>query len=436
MLQGGHGVRGTENRRLINSSTSASTSISAMRVDPDRGSSTRRIRFLIQQTALPKYRAPTFRRLADLPDLALAVLWGRRSDIPHVGADGFEAESSRIIRIPFGFYWQARQVSSVCDPSVDVVSMPWNTRSLSTLVAAIVARLLGKGVIMWGHGYSKHERALASRLRRLYAQLAHAVMVYNRGTRQRLIDQGLSPDRVYVALNSLDQTPIRAARSDWLEHPDRLEAFRTKHGLLGADQDVPVLLFVSRLEYANRADLVIRAAAMLRSRFGRIKAVIVGGGEERERLEALAAELDIRDHVLFTGPVYEEADLAPYFLCADVFCYPENIGLSILHAFGYGLPVVTSDKIESQNPEIEALHHGVNGLLYEHGSVDQLCNALQLLLGDFDLRSKLGSSARRTVLEEFTTDAMVEGIHQAARFAYAASRRGRKHARNQAVSSA
>ena len=38
-----------------------------------------------------------------------------------------------------------------------------------------------------------------------------------------------------------------------------------------------------------------------------------------------------------------------------VVCYPVNIGLSLLHAFGFGLPVVTGNDIGSHNPGIETL---------------------------------------------------------------------------------
>ena len=52
--------------------------------------------------------------------------------------------------------------------------------------------------------------------------------------------------------------------------------------------------------------------------------------------DSRAAALDLVGDL---GSIYDEIELAPWFLTADAFVYPENIGLSILHAFGYGLPV-------------------------------------------------------------------------------------------------
>ena len=125
------------------------------------------------------------------------------------------------------------------------------------------------------------------------------------------------------------------------------------------------MLYVSRLDPDNRLDLAIQAVHQLQAEFPTLQFVAIGKGDaERQRLEKLVAHLDLAHQVRFLGPIYDELELAPWFLTADLFCYPQNIGLSLLHAFGYGLPVITSDHVESQNPEIEALRHGENGMLY------------------------------------------------------------------------
>jgi glycosyltransferase involved in cell wall biosynthesis len=90
--------------------------------------------------------------------------------------------------------------------------------------------------------------------------------------------------------------------------------------------------------------------------------------------------------------------------------------LSLLHAFGYGLPVVTSDAVGEQNPEIEALRDGENGLLYADGDVEALRGALGRLLGDAELRRSLSGAALRAVSEAFTVQKMVDGFEAAVRY--------------------
>jgi glycosyltransferase involved in cell wall biosynthesis len=108
-------------------------------------------------------------------------------------------------------------------------------------------------------------------------------------------------------------------------------------------------------------------------------------------------------------------------LASDVFCYPANIGLSILHAFGYGLPVVTGDDLASHNPEIEALVPGVNGLTFRHGDSASLAQSLARIFDDRALAASMHAAAHKTVMEKFTVQRMVDGIEAAVR--YAASRR-------------
>ena len=121
---------------------------------------------------------------------------------------------------------------------------------------------------------------------------------------------------------------------------------------------------------------------------------------------------------MMPGPIYDQMQLAPWFLNAEVFCYPQNIGLSLLHAFGYGLPVVTADRVEAQNPEIAALEHGKNGLTYAHGDADALAAALRQLLDQAPLRQEMSGRAEQTVREDFTIERMVDGMEAAVRYCH------------------
>jgi glycosyltransferase involved in cell wall biosynthesis len=93
-----------------------------------------------------------------------------------------------------------------------------------------------------------------------------------------------------------------------------------------------------------------------------------------------------------------------------------NIGLSLLHAFGYGLPVVTSDHVKAHNPEIEAFDDGFNGLYYRDGDVESLSQSLERVLIDKPLANKLSDNAKRTVSEKYNLFRMVDGMEAAIRY--------------------
>jgi len=267
---------------------------------------------------------------------------------------------------------------------------------------------------VWGHGLSKRESALRSVPRRAAAQLADAALFYTRGAADRWVGQWRwDPRRVFVAPNSLDQGPIQAARRHWLDRPGELAEFRRRHGL----EKGPVVLFVARLDAGRRVDLLLEAAVRMRPAYPGLRIVVIGAGPAEDDLRAQAQRLGLSESVHFAGAIYDEMQLAPWFLSATAMCFPANIGLSLLHAFGYGLPVVTSDRRQAHGPEIEALRDGGNGLLCGDGDAGSLAEALRRIADDPALRQRLSGEALRTVDEQYTLGNMVDGLEAAIRFA-------------------
>ena len=372
-------------------------------------------RVTIIQPSLAKYRVPVYRELAKRPGIDLQVIYGMSEGIPNVEPSGFSAKFSplRVAQTNTGhILWHNAQFDFATRKHCDVLILSWDVHYASLLPALARARANGVATILWGHGYSKTERPWRAWLRQVPARFADVLLFYSQGPARTYVERyGWDQNRVVVASNALDQTAIKAARSEWLSNRDKLIQFKEKHGLDGR----PVILMCSRLEVANRADLLLRATARLLESIPDVKVLVVGTGDAEPDLRRLSQELDLGDRVKFVGPVYDEKELAPWFMSADVYCYPQNIGLSLLHAFGYGLPVVTSDRLETHNPEIEALKPCANGLLYRHGDIQDLADSLQRLLTDKELRNELSEGARRTVSDEYSLGRMVDGFVEAIR---------------------
>ena len=283
---------------------------------------------------------------------------------------------------------------------------------MNLVPALLRARARGIATVLWGHGYSKRELAWRKAARARAARLATALLFYSEDVRARFSAAGFPQDRLHVAPNALDQEPIGRARAAWIAEPERLTAFREGQGL-----DGPLILFVSRLKPENRLDLLLEAAAMLRATHPKLTLAIVGSGEpELSRLKARASALGLERRTRFLGAIYDQEALAPWFLSADAFCYPSNAGLSLLHAFGFGTPVVTTDNRGRQNPEIEVLHPGKNGLLYGHGDPAALAGVLNRLILDPELRARLSRGALEAASGRGLRE-MIDGMEGAIRFA-------------------
>lgn len=377
------------------------------------------IRVYMQQPTLAKYRVPVYRELARRPGISLFVHFGQNKAIPNVPAEGFQTvpyTPRTLPRLMGDLMWNPLPASVIANNACDVAILNWNIRHLSLLPALLWARWKGIPTLVWGHGYSKQEGPMKRWLRWSVSRLCQGIIVYSHNVADDLTRAGFDRHRIFVAQNTIDQSEIQAARQHWLDRPAELQAFRKQHRL---DDQGPRLLFVSRLEHLNRTDILLQALNILRQSFPTISATIVGDGEASPSLKALAKQLNLDHCVRFTGAIYKDLDLAPWFLSSDVFVYPSNIGLSLLHAFGFGLPVVIGNTMHLHGPEVEALQPGSNGLTFEHNNPRELARELQNLLNNPARLKAMAQNAHDTACNEFTLKRMVDGVESAIRFAKA-----------------
>jgi glycosyltransferase involved in cell wall biosynthesis len=303
---------------------------------------------------------------------------------------------------------QPRMIEAASCPDADVVVLPWNVRCLHLPLALARIRARGAASLLWGHGVGKRESRLARWARNLVGRRGDGVVVYGRAAHARLVAERFEAERVFVAPNAVDQSSIREAVQAW--GPDRLAAFRRSRGL----DEGEWLVFVSRLIASKRVDLLVEAFGILHRRRPTARLAVVGGGAEIDRLRTMA-DAAAPGAVRFTGPIYGDDELAPWMLSSVVFAYPRSIGLSIFHAFGFGLPVVTCEAPGDHGPEFDLLEPGVNGLTFPDGDSRAMADRLDQLLGDPALRAGMSAAARATVSgpEGHDIPQMVEGFMRA-----------------------
>ena len=230
-------------------------------------------------------------------------------------------------------------------------------------LAAAVARIQKKPLWLQVHGIEAWQPA-GPLHRRALAKTALVTSV-SRYTRRRLLDWANLPfDQVRVLPNTIaaDYTP-RAPRDDLI----------ARHNLGGKR----VILTVGRLsagEQYKGHDRVIAALPDVVARVSNAVYVIVGSGEDRPRLEKLAQEAGISDHVMFAGQVSND-ELPDYFALAHVFAMPstgEGFGIVFLEAAASGLAVIGGNRDGS----VDALAEGCIGRLIDPASRAEIVEAL------------------------------------------------------------
>ena len=114
---------------------------------------------------------------------------------------------------------------------------------------------------------------------------------------------------------------------------------------------------------------------------------------------------NLEDRIKLLGTL-ERSDKLNFFQQIDVFSVPapyrEPKGISILEAMASGVPVVQPD----HGAYPEWVNASLGGLLHRPNDIADLTEKLAMLLGDVDLRKRLGQQARESVFEKFSSERM------------------------------
>jgi len=119
------------------------------------------------------------------------------------------------------------------------------------------------------------------------------------------------------------------------------EKYMQRTAGLDLPEGVPVYLFVGRLMWYKGLKIILDALAALRSQNIDFRMVFVGGGTDRQEIEAYAQSLGLDDRVFFLGAVYDREQLCAWYCRADLFLFPSTFdtnGLVVREAAACGLP--------------------------------------------------------------------------------------------------
>jgi glycosyltransferase involved in cell wall biosynthesis len=268
------------------------------------------------------------------------------------------------------FMWQWGAVRWATRREFDTVIMHAVPHWPCTWVGGVLARLLGKRVIFWGHGYLARPKGLKGLIRRLFYAIPTTHMFYSRLAKAYALETGWPPERLHVIHNSLDTDAQRIIREAWT--PGQRRDLREQ---LFGDASVPVVGCTSRLIPMRRLHELLEAVASLRDRGLRANIVLVGDGPERSRLERLAKDLGLRTH--FEGACYDEARIGSLIMSCNVIVSPGKTGLTAVHSIGFGVPVVSHGDPDDQGPEWEAIIPGRTGSYFRSGDVTSLAAAIE-----------------------------------------------------------
>lgn len=221
-----------------------------------------------------------------------------------------------------------------------------------------------------------------------------AVVTLSETMRREVIERGVAEDRAVVVANGVDV--------EFFAPRPRDPALTARLGLAGR----AVIGYLGNLDHPREGqELLVEATARLRARGRAVACLIVGDGERRPELEALAAHRGVSDAVVFAGLVPHD-EVPALYAQFDVFVVPRRddrasrfvTPLKPFEALASGIPLVVSDLPAL----VEVAAPGERGLAFPADDVDGLVAALERLLDDHALAARLGAAGRAWVTAERT----------------------------------
>ncbi len=304
----------------------------------------------------------------DTPVVAMKLIDPQKASIP-VEEGGLRWRFLKNIWFLRKYLWQRGLNRLALSKEIDTIILYGYLSHFTTWTGAILARLSGKRVLIWGHGPKKKHALLPLQL--LLYRLAHGWLLFGHLGRYMLIDHGFPPDRCYMVFNSLDYDKQKEVRESIT--PQYLDSRRRE---LFAHPDLPILVFIGRLVPLKKLDMLLDAARLLEGKGLKTNVLYIGDGPERQRLEQIAADYGMSDRVCFYGPCYDEREIATLLMMSTLCVSPGFVGLTAMHALASGTPVITHDDPTTQAPEYQAIIPRYNGMFFRKDDVEDMARVI------------------------------------------------------------
>ncbi len=204
-----------------------------------------------------------------------------------------------------------------------------------------------------------------------------------------LITRGVKENRTIPFPNGVNRSLFSNINSNCIRSKYKLEAMR-------------IIIYVGTMDKLRQLDFLIQIFKKVKDKLEKTKLLMVGDGNDKHRLEEIAAKLKIEQDVIFTGtiPYFE---VSSYIASADVavsvippsLLYKLSSPLKIFEYMGAGKPVVANQEIPEQG---EVIRKSRGGVAVEY-SETAFAEAIIQLLSDRNKREEMGKNGQKWVFK-------------------------------------
>jgi glycosyltransferase involved in cell wall biosynthesis len=255
----------------------------------------------------------------------------------------------------------------------------------------VVLALRGRGIPFVSTCHTWYDNdlmvTLYGKLDRLVLRSFARVVAVSDEVRQRLLKAGVRDERIRMVRNGIDLRPFDGANPSLRDE---------------AGESVLMVGLIGRLAWEKGVDVFLQAAARVLAESSAAKFVVVGEGPDRERLDRLIDQLEIRGTVSMLG---RRDDMPAVYASLDIMVSSsrqEGLPMAILEGMASSLPLVAS--AVGEVPTV--VQDGVTGLLVPAEDVERLATSILELLRDAAKRKRFGAAARKLIEDEYSAERM------------------------------
>jgi len=335
----------------------------------------KRNKIIILQDKILNYRVPVYEALSDNFDIIVL------HSGPQASSNKFKQVVLKTVKIN-NFVWALNLSNEINKLNPDAVIVMFDLHWVNYCLFSLKSSYK---TILWGNRYNRKE--LLNKVKNVFLNRADAILQYSDADDEKFMHYHLDMNKVFKAWNTVKVS----------NHEDCSELKKTS------------ILYVGRAQPRKKIDLLLRAYAEMGKEFKEIFSIdIIGAGAHNEVLMNLSSELGINEYVNFHGPVYSESELKHYFNKAVCYFSPGPVGLGLVHAQAYGVPVVTCNN-EYHGPEFRSLTLA-NSIVYsDHSEIFDVLSSLN----NNNVMKELGRKSYDTYLTKSNFSVMINGFTQA-----------------------
>jgi glycosyltransferase involved in cell wall biosynthesis len=231
-----------------------------------------------------------------------------------------------------------------------------------------------------GGDIERARKTLWGRIFLYMAKKASRIIIVSRTVEEELIAASVDHAKLCPISNGVDLN----------EYNHREEQSQARKALEIPDRKT--IIYTGRLSPEKGVDFLVRSFARVQRSLN-CQLVIIADGPEKKYIMHLIDRFEVSDAVLLIPTV---DDVASYLKAADLFILPsrfEGLSNALLEAMACSVPIIST----RVGGSIDLIKDGINGILVDSESEEQLVDAIVRVFTDPELASSLGENARKSI---------------------------------------